>query len=677
MQDLEKALHSLPKINPSKGFIKASKNRLMYQISMNANETWFKAFLKRIGLVSPSASFIAMAKMRLMARINQAKKPAWAWLLFTKRLVASTLVMVIAVTATLFFVDGRQIVSASEETYVEIISGTATVKHADLLIWDDITSQTELAAGDLIKLAPGSEAVVHFFDDTQVRLSENSSLLISQLAISPAYARQGIIEVSLHEGNAWVQTLNVEDGYSGFTLVTRDAIATALNSTFSVNTGAQDSTVIGVYQNKVQVQTLQPDTRKAVDTFKINSGNKVTISGKFNTSLRPKFEVSGLNDQEESSVWVQNNIVKDRDHLAQLRESEYNRLKQSTGVLPGNMLYPLKQAKERLMLVFSFNDSSVSATKIEIANRRLNEAIVLLQQGERQEAYKALMAYQSISRQIIEEAASSDINTETIERQLVTPYQKALVASFSNEQIGMVKEALNQTEEMLVEDPIEREEIRLQNSVDRLKDIAILIETGDFEGAKEALVNHELVTESILAEAENVENTEARKEVFNSILELRNEELAMLQAINTSSESLGDIDSQLVAMLDSAEKQAQEKITETIAFIQPLIPELIKENKERKVVDSRIEYFVEKIGIYKTWQGQKNQINRLLTEQGFKANNIAFLTELRGHLDTRAGDYLNIKILELQRKASYQKNKLIQQKIDRSIRERDMIEASN
>jgi cysteinyl-tRNA synthetase len=287
------------------------------------------------------------------------------------------------------------------------------------------------------------------------------------------------------------------------------------------------------------------------------------------------------------------------------------------------------------------------------------------------------MAYQSISREIIEEAASSDINSETIERQLVTPYQKALVASFSNEQIGMVKEALNQTEEMLVEDPIEREEIRLQNSVDRLRDIAMLIETGDFEGAKEALVNHELVTESILAEAENVENAEARKEVFNSILELRNEELALLQDINASSESLGDIDSQLVAMLNSAEKQAQEKVTETIAFIQPLIPELIKENKERKVVDARIEYFVEKISIYKTWQGQKNQIEHLLKEQGAIANNVAFLTELRGHLSSSAKDYLGVKILELKSKERYQTNKLMQYKIDRYTRERNMIEASN
>jgi hypothetical protein len=676
MQDLEKALHGLPKINPSKGFVKASKNRLMYQINISANESWFKAFLKRFGLVVPSSSFIAQARMRLIAKISQAKKPAWAWFLFAKRVMASTLVMVIAVTATLFFVDGRQIVSASEETYIEVLSGTATVKHADRLIWDDITSTTELIAGDLIKIAPGSEAVVKFFDDTQIRLTENSLLLISQLAVSPAYARQGIIEVSLHEGSAWVQTLNAEDGYSQFTLVTRDAIVKTLNSTFNVQTGNQIPTTIGIYQNKVEIQTLQPDTRKPVDVFKVNSGDRVTVFGQFNSNLRPKFDISTLSDQERSSSWVQDNLTKDHNHLAQLRESEYNRLRESTGVLPGNMLYPLKQAKERLALAFSFNKSAVSATKVEIANKRLNEAIVLLQQGERQQAWQALMAYQSISRQIIEEAASADINNETIERQLVTPYQKALVASLSNEPITMVKEALNQTEELLAENPIDREQIRLQNSVDRLKDIAALIETGDFEGAKEALVNNQLVIESVLNEAENIEVDEAQKEVFSSILELRNEELTLLEVINTSSQALNDADPQLAAMLTSAEQQAKDKVDETLAFIRPLMPELIKE-QGTAVVDAQIQYFVDKIGIYETWQGQKNQIERLLAEEGMKANNIPFLMELRGHLDTRAKDYLNTKILELQAKSRYQKHKIMKQKIDRLIRERSMTETSD
>ena len=178
MQDLKDALRRLPKIDPSDKFIKESKNRLMYQAEFQKNEAWFKAFLKRLGVILPSEAFLAQARLRLMERIT-AVRPSWAWLVFTKRLAASTLVMILAVTATLFFVDGRQIVSAEEATYIEILTGSATVKHADRLIWDEVTNQVELAEGDLIKLAEGSEAIVHFFDDTQVRLAENSLLLIS------------------------------------------------------------------------------------------------------------------------------------------------------------------------------------------------------------------------------------------------------------------------------------------------------------------------------------------------------------------------------------------------------------------------------------------------------------------------------------------------------------------
>ena len=668
MQDLEKALRRLPKINPSKGFVKASKNRLMYQINLNADEGWFKAFLKRLGVVMPPSSFVSQARIRLMERVNAVRKPAWAWLLFTKRLVASTLVMVLAVTATLFFVDGKQVVNASEETYVEVLSGNVSIKHADRLIWDDISANTELTAGDLVKLGPGSEAVVHFFDDTQIRLAENSLLLISRLAVSPAYARQGIIEVSLHEGAAWVQTLNAEDGYSSFTLATRDAIVKTLNSTFSVQTGAKTPTVVSVYQNRVEVKTLQPDTRVPVDTFRISSNDKIAISGQFNTSLKPKFELSSLAEQDRSSSWAQNNLTKDREHLAQLRESEYKRLKESTGVLPGDMLYPLKQAKERLALFFSFDKSAESATKIEIANKRLNEAIVLLQDGDRQKAWEALMAYQSISRQIIEEAENADVNNETIVNQLVTPYQKALVASLSTDSVGMVKEALNQTEELLVEDPVELEQLRLQNSVDRLQDITAFIQSGDFASAKEALVNHELVAETVLNEAENIEGNDAQKELLNSILELRNEELALLQEINTSAGTMTDIDPQLVAMISGAEQRAEDEVAQTVAFIRPIVPEIIKEQKQKQMIDGRVQYFVEKIGIYQTWTGQKNQIERLLKEQGVMANNAAFLIELRNNLDGRAQDYLNSKILELQSKARYQKHKLIKQKIEHSIR---------
>jgi hypothetical protein len=670
MKDIEKALRELPKIDPSKGFIKQSKNRLLYQIELQKNEAWFLAFLKHFEVIMPSEAFLAQARIRLMERINTVK-PSWAWVAFTKRLAASTLVMILAVTATLFFVDGHQIVSAEEATYVEILAGNATVKHADRLIWDEVTNRVDVAAGDLIKVNKNSQAVIHFFDDSQIRLAGNSLLLISKLAVSPAFARQGVIEVFLHEGNAWVQALGVDDGYAGLTLITSDAIAKVINSTFDVRTSLDTPTIFSVFQNKIDLKTLQPDTREIMDTLKVNANNQIKIISDFGSAQKPQVTINPLTSQDKANAWVTDNLQKDQDHLAELRESELLRLRQTAGILPGTMLYPIKQAKERLKLAFAFNESNITDTQIEIANERLNEAILLLQQGDRQKAMESLMAYQSIARQIAEEAKEQQTDQQSVTNRLITPHQKALVASLPTAPIGMVKEALNQTEELLIEDPIELEKTQLENSLESLRDVSLFIEMNDLNSAKETLVNHELTASATLNNIKDVEYKVENEELLAAILELRDEELNLIKTINSAVDNQEGADEQLVALLNNAEQNAQTEIQNTMAFIQPLAPELIKEHKEAAKIDGRIQYFVEKIGIYETWQGQKNQIDRLLKEQGIKANNIAFLQELRGHLDSRMQGYINSKILELQSKDRYLRNKIINQKIDRAIRDRD------
>jgi hypothetical protein len=670
MQDLQDALHRLPKVNPSERFIKKSKNRLLYQAELHKNETWFKAFFRRLNAVMPSEAFLTQARLRLIERITTVK-PSWVWLALVKRLAASTLVMILAVTATLFFVDGRQIVSAEEATYIEILSGSATVKHADRLIWDEITDQIELAAGDLVKVSTRSEAVIHFFDDSQIRLTENSLLLINNMSISPAYERQGVIEVFLHEGGAWVQTLNVDDGYAGLTIITRDAIAKAVNSTFSVQTGLNTPTILSVFQNKIGLTTLQPDTREAIDTLKVNADNQIKITSSFGSAQKPIITINPITLQDRANKWIENNLQRDQEHLVELRENELQRLRQTAGVLPGSMFYPIKQAKERLKLAFSFGESSIENAQIEIANKRLDEAVLLLQKGDRQKAMESLLAYQGIAREIAEYAKDDQEDQLAITHRLITPYQKTLTASLPTTSVSMVKEALNQTEELLVDDPIKREEIRLENSVERLQDAMALVESGDLDSAKETLVNNELIVTTILNEVESIENDEEKKQLLSSILELRNEELSLIKEIAEDKEILEALDPQFVAILESAEEKAQKEVINTIAYIRPLAPDLIREHKEQQATDGRIQYFVDKINIYKTWQGQKNQINRLLKEQGIEANNIVFLTELRGHVDARMGDYINSKILELESKDRYLKHKIVGQKIGRAIRDRE------
>ncbi len=672
MQDIQESLRNLPKVNPSKRFIVQSKSRLMHQIEFQKNETWFSAFLRKLGVVAPSATFVSQARIRLIYSIRRVHQPLISRLLglnnkllFVRRLAASTMIMIIAVTATLFFAEGNRVVSAAEDTYIEVLFGDVTIKHADNLIWDSVNGQIELTAGDLIRLSNESEAVIHFFDDSELRLADNSLLLIGKLDVSPAYARQGIIEVSLHEGNAWVQTLNVADGFAGFTVITRDAIAKAVNATFGVESHLQKPTIFNVYSNKIELSTLRSDTRVIIDSTKVTTNQRVQITPVVNYPKNPIVVTSTLSQQDLADSWVQANLQKDHEHLIALQESELNRLKLSAGSLPGEFMYSIKQAKERLKLAVSFGESSLTETQIEIANKRLNEAIVLLKNGDRQKAMELLMVYQSIVREIAE------AEKENIAHLLVTAHQKSLIASLpSDVSINMVKEALNKTEELFAGDLIEKEQIRLENSVERLADISLLVEVGNIEAAKEALVNHELSERAVLDEVNTLENEDAKKEIFSNILELQNEELNLLKLIVAQIESAGEIDSQFASMIENAKNDTQGEVSHTIAYIKPLMPEVVQEQKEIQATKSNVQMIVEKVYIYNTWQGQKNQLSRLLKQEGAYASNLVFMIELRDSLDGRSRDYINTKILELERIARENKSEAIQRKIDQAIRSR-------
>lgn len=670
MDKLNKQLRKLSRIEPSKGFIKASKNRLMQQIILHQNESWFKAFLKKLGKISMPQDFMPLARMRLIHRITRAQQPIKVplrgmarFLMYTKRTVASTLVMLIAVTATLFFVEGNTVVEASDDSYLEIISGTASIKHADLIVWEDIHGLIEVQAGDLIKVEEGSEAVIHFFDDTELRLGENSLFLITQLIVSPAFGRQAIIEVSLHEGQAWVQTLNVEDGYAGFTLHTRDAILKTLNGTFNVTVQPDAPTSIFVFNNKVELTSLIAETRQAVDTLKLSADEKATIH---TASGKPIVTTDVLSQQDRSTTWVQNNLYRDSEHLTILRENGINRLTLMAGTLPGQMLYPIKQAKERLKLALS-SDSDLDI-QIEIANRRLNEAIVLFEVGDQQKGREALMAYQNIARKIAEISGA-----EQLVSKLIIPHQKALAAELPNDaSTGLVKEALHKTAEILADNPIELERIRLASSVQRLQDVTALVGEGALGIAKERLASHRLATSDALAAAEAIEDEELKKTILQEVLELRQEELTLLTKLSEQLGEGNDQTSDLVAMIASASEAAKENVEITLAAALLLLPELQEFVAEPSVFDIKMAALIDKIYIYNSWVGQQNQIERLLKNELGNPGSIDYLLSVRDNLEGRAYDYLNVRILQLQKKAAFQKHKAMQRKIERAKRLREV-----
>ncbi|MFH1012587.1 MAG: DUF5667 domain-containing protein [Candidatus Peregrinibacteria bacterium] len=668
MYHLEVELRRLKKVSPSDRFCQQARGRLLHQIELRRNETWFQAFVRRLGAVLPRAEFLAQARVRLMEHI--AVRPSVGWGLFFRRFAASALVLILAVSSTLFFVDGRQMVSASEDTYIEVLAGDVRIKHADQLVWRPINSVADVFAGDLIEVDEAGLAIVHFFDDTQIRLNEKTLLLVDQIESSPVFARQGILSISLQQGQVWVQTLNVNDDFASFTLSTRDAVVRALNSSFDLKSALYQPTQVRVFNNSLSVDQFHSGTGAVVQSVTLEANQKADVTAAPIGQSTGPFAVRSLADADRAETWVSNNLSQDREHLVLLREREFAALREAAGVLPGQFLYPVKLVKERLKLAFSFGDQNVTQAQIDIANKRLNEAMVLLEQGEQGKALEALMAYQSLMRGMVETAEAGAVK-DTISYGVIAKNQKAFVAALPTDSpVRLVKEALNKTEELIAKNPLDREQVRLKNSIERLTHINDLIVSGEFESAKTALAEYRLNSATVLDETVDLSDTQSQREAFEQVLTLRQTEAGMLAAITALMADQQYKDTQLMAMLEQATDAADAAVSDTIAFIAPLVPELVYEVRRELLVDENVQEFVDRLLVYKTWDAQKNQLSRLIKEQPQYRYNIDFLTQVRAQVTGRTVDLIDTYILGAKSQERLRTHKIVKQKIDRAKRMR-------
>lgn len=676
MNDLEKALHRLPKPDPSPQFTEIAKHRLLSRISLEYNENWFVKWLKRVAPVNPSIQFMQQSRVRLMSQIHLMKQPVIHWFLYTKRMVASTLVMMIAVTTTLFFVDGNQQVIASENTFLEVLTGEVTVKHADRLVWEPVIQQTELSEGDLIRTGDTGSAIIRFFDDTRLRLAADSSLLISRLDVSPGYARQGVIKTFLHQGKAWVQTLNVDDGYAGFTLITRDAIVSALNASFDAEVILFESTTIRSLRHGVEVSALRQNTRDVFAEGRLSSLQQVTLSAvspyQRMTDLAGLAPLTDISEEDREVIWVIDNLHSDQLHLSELRDRELVSLRSATGVLPGQVLYPVKRAKERLSLALRFNEESQLNTQINMANKRLNEAIVLLGQGEVEHAEAVLADYQSLVQIIAEARRETEVvNSDELANLVVAAHQKTLIAALpSDVQIGLVKQVLNETEEYLANDPLEKAEIRLDNALEAFSQLQDFVANNNFEAVEEALENNQFLTSDLLDEVSQFEDDELKKILYADLLGVQYEQRRILSELAKVLENQESSET-LRALVETADLALDGQIKHTAAVAHPLLPDVILSQQVMLPLDQKVHEFAEKVNIYKTFQGQKNQISRLLGQNPQFARDMEFLTKLRAKLSPRAQDILNVKIFQLERELIEAKSRRVKLKIDRAMKARE------
>jgi len=300
-----------------------------------------------------------------------------------------------------------------------------------------------------------------------------------------------------------------------------------------------------------------------------------------------------------------------------------------------------------------------------MANQRLNEAIVLLEQGDSPKAQVSLNEYQKLVQQIATEKQSDPSKSLVA---LVASHRKALVAALPSD-VQIVNTILNQTEEMLANDPVKLTQVRLQNALGELTHAYDSVLLGDLEAAQAMLASHKPISSILLGDTALM-NEDQRKSLYSSLLEAQYEEKRLLAEV---SNELADQDtsSELIAMAQEQARGLEGAIRDTVASIRPAMPEVVLAQAAAFSKAQKAKEFARKVAIYSTWQGQKNQVKRLIANYPQYTYDQDFWAKVRDNLDGTAKVVIESRITDLKNQEIMIKGKQLQQKITRAVRLRE------
>lgn len=668
--DIEKELYRLGRKKLEMPQKKRMKNALFSRIESHQKESWVLPFFSSWKKVVPDADWVGVARIRLLARI-EANQPL-RWLSWFRRVTASALVLLISVSAVLFSIDGRQPVSASDSNFLKVHSGKVEIKNAGSSDWQVVDQSFEFYPGDFVRTHEGAAVTLHFFDDSQLRLDENSLLLISNISSSPTFSQQAVIDASLHNGRAWVQALNVKDDFAGLSLSTRHALIDVINGSVDVKTNIFDDTEIRVLKRQAKVSALNTNERSVLTSQILNASEKAIFKNEIEDQgsdlLSSYADISLLTAEDREESWFLGNLEKDRINLAQLNEREWLRLQSATGYVPGDFLYPVKRAKERLSLMLSFSENDAAETQTNIANQRLSEAIVLIQQGRSEEAKQLLEEYSDLVEEINQKNLTDKEVRKKLSKKAVISHQKTVLATLPGDaEVNLVKKVLDETEEFLADTPEEKAGVRLKNAVDNLANVQDFVTNGDLDSAKKILTNHDLTIFEVLQIAENLEDEDLKRDLYGKVLETQSAQKKILEEIQLSLESKSSEASRVVELLlENANKKIETGIDTVVEVVKPQLPDVVIAEQTPLPIDEKVQAFVDKVNIYKSERGKSNQVERLLSENPTQAKSIEFLGQVKSQLDPSDHHLIDKKITELEEAIAKDKDREIRRKINKA-----------
>lgn len=242
-----------------------------------------------------------------MRRIQRRKRPLDYLLPF---LILISVGIIIVLGFQLFMNYGKQ---GKADVFFYVVEGKAKVLPYGNTDWDNAFSGTKLLLGDSLKSSFGSKVVLGFFNNTLIRMSEDTAVSLTDVENT---GEKETILLNLENGQVWVngqKSMGVREAI--YEVRTKNLKVTATGTVFAVDSESEQ--VVRVFDGDVNVDVMiySGGTERVADTFSVGVGQQLFLDSAairaFEDNKRPSL-LSAVDDEFKTSLWYKWNLKEDK-----------------------------------------------------------------------------------------------------------------------------------------------------------------------------------------------------------------------------------------------------------------------------------------------------------------------------------------------------------------------------
>jgi hypothetical protein len=567
---------------PRSSFSQHLRKKLMHHFFRD--DYFFVRFLCHLKSISPKENFRNVLRNELLSayspQTSHVPHISLLWRFFRAILLSGASAFVLI----LIFSPSFQQSSASNNTIITAFFGEVSLVEKNISSKLH-TPKTPVSEDTEIRTGKYSGATVRFFEDSVLRMDENTKISVEVLTPNPLQGDIGSVSVSLHSGRIWVKTFSADEHFSHF------LVQLPQNSVTLSSEGSLDASVINTNE---EIRSW----KRFVRVQDMNKEEYILLEGNMFSQNGERRSIRSLSPRDFETDWVLENKAEDEILNAFFVEEKIQQKREKN-------LGALQKVKKTFVSPFS---NTTNEEVLELENIFFESLSLISYQTNTNIKDMLLKNFEKESKRLFKTRPEEVLA-------FLASAEKILSSALPDSPLFTMKETV-ETLQIEFAKESDRTLVVEKQRTKRLWEANQLASTGQMQLAEKIVREH---SEDLHVEPEKVPE----------ILTERQEQIIALEQIGT--------ESQLTGIAEEAEKKLIQNVS---SIVRPGFPTGTQQKPQEKAYE-----IIRRVKKYGSDRGRENTLRIQLEDIDNTIKNIPVLLELKKRLPETLHEKVDQKIL--------------------------------